>query len=72
MPDIDRPFKCPGVPFTPILTVVFCVYLMCALPIVTWVRFIVWLILGGLIYFGYGAKHSALNKIKDKDTNLTI
>ncbi|GFZ33501.1 amino acid transporter [Clostridium zeae] len=62
MPDIERKFKCPGVPFTPILTVIFCGYLMSFLPIQTWIRFVVWLLLGLIIYFIYGYKNSSLNK----------
>ncbi|KZL90748.1 APC family permease [Clostridium magnum] len=62
MPDVERKFKCPGVPFTPILTIFFCFYLMYSLPGVTWIRFAIWTIVGILIYFLYGMSHSALNK----------
>ncbi|QAA30571.1 amino acid permease [Clostridium manihotivorum] len=62
MPDLERKFRCPGVPFTPILTVLFCIYLMAFLPGTTWVRFVVWLVLGLIIYFLYGYKNSKLNK----------
>lgn len=62
MPDIERKFRCPGVPFTPILTIFFCLYLMINLPMVTWIRFLVWTIAGISIYFLYGAKHSTLNE----------
>lgn len=61
MPNIERKFKCPGVPFTPILTVVFCFYLMTSLPAVTWIRFAIWTGIGALIYFMYGMKNSTLN-----------
>jgi APA family basic amino acid/polyamine antiporter len=64
MPNFERKFKCPGVPYTPILTVVFCIYLMISLPIVTWIRFAIWLAIGLGIYFIYGMKHSTLNKEK--------
>jgi len=64
MPDVERKFKCPGVPFTPILTVFFCFYLMYSLPLVTWIRFGIWAIVGILIYFLYGMRHSTLNKHK--------
>ena len=63
MPNVERKFKCPWVPFTPILTVIFCVYLMSALQPITWLRFVIWLIVGGLFYFTYGFKHSYLNKL---------
>lgn len=39
MPDAERKFKRLGVPYTPILTVIFCLYLMYSLPGVTWIRF---------------------------------
>ncbi|MHC6179887.1 APC family permease [Clostridium sp. JNZ X4-2] len=64
MPDIERKFKCPGVPFTPILTVIFCLYLMISLPGVTWVRFAIWTGAGLLVYFMYGMRHSILNDKK--------
>jgi APA family basic amino acid/polyamine antiporter len=72
MPDVERKFKCPGVPFTPILTVIFCVYLMLNLPSVTWIRFAVWTGAGILVYFMYGMRHSVLNDRKptlDKNKN---
>ena len=59
-PEVERKFKTPGVPFTPLLTVAFCFYLMYSLPGVTWIRFGVWLAAGLLIYFLYSVKHSKL------------
>ncbi|MHC6178286.1 amino acid permease [Clostridium sp. JNZ X4-2] len=70
MPDIERRFKCPGVPFTPVLTIFFCLYLMMSLPAVTWIRFLIWTIVGVLIYFLYGAKHSTLNEFPLKDKSI--
>lgn len=61
MPNVERKFKCPGVPYTPALTVVFCLYLMASLPLVTWIRFGVWMLIGFAIYFAYGFKHSTIN-----------
>ncbi|MDP4087867.1 MAG: amino acid permease, partial [Bacillota bacterium] len=61
MPDIERKFKCPGVPYTPALTIFFCFYLMASLPVMTWVRFAIWLIVGLAIYFLYGYRNSTLN-----------
>ncbi len=57
-PDMKRPFRTPLVPLVPILGVVFCVYLMASLPVVTWIRFFVWLVIGLVIYFSYGRFHS--------------
>ena len=45
-PDLERPFKVPFAPFTPILSAIICVYMMLNLSIETWARFIVWMVLG--------------------------
>ena len=57
-PDRPRPFRCPWVPWVPLLGVTSCAFLMAQLPWLTWVRFVIWLFVGLLIYFLYGAKHS--------------
>ncbi len=54
-PDLERAFRCPGVPVVPILAVLASFYLMFNLPSATWVRFFVWMALGFVIYFAYGA-----------------
>ncbi|MCY7395505.1 MAG: amino acid permease [Nocardioides sp.] len=59
-PDLPRPFRTPWVPFVPILSAGTCVALMSALAVETWLRFLVWLAVGMLIYFLYGRKHSKL------------
>ena len=59
-PDLDRPFRTPWVPVVPILGVVCCLGLMATLPGDTWIRLIVWLLIGFAIYFGYSRKHSRL------------
>jgi len=59
-PDRERPFRCPGVPFVPIASIVCCAALMAYLPAITWKRFVVWLLAGFVIYFFYGRKHSRL------------
>lgn len=58
--DDHRPFKCPLVPAVPLVGVVFCFILMLSLPLVTWMRFVVWMALGSLIYFVYGYRRSGL------------
>ena len=60
-PDLHRGFKAPGVPFTPIISIIFCLMLVAGLNWETWVRFFVWLALGMALYFGYGRRHSHLN-----------
>jgi APA family basic amino acid/polyamine antiporter len=57
-PDMPRPYRVPWSPVLPILGVLFAVYLMADLPWDTWVRFVVWLALGIIIYFAYGYRHS--------------
>jgi APA family basic amino acid/polyamine antiporter len=64
-PEVERRFRTPGVPVTPLITVVFCFYLMYSLPTVTWIRFGIWLLIGLLIYFLYGVRHSKLQKRKE-------
>jgi APA family basic amino acid/polyamine antiporter len=59
-PEVERKFKTPGVPYTPLITVFFCFYLMYSLPVVTWIRFGVWLAAGLIIYFAYSVRHSRL------------
>jgi APA family basic amino acid/polyamine antiporter len=59
-PDLDRPFRTPWVPLVPILGVICCFGLMLTLPGYTWLRLIVWLIIGLVIYFTYGRRHSKL------------
>ena len=59
-PDRNRPFRAPWVPVTPLISVVACLYLMLQLPVITWKRFVIWLVLGLVLYFLYGARHSRL------------
>jgi basic amino acid/polyamine antiporter, APA family len=59
-PDRVRPFRVPWVPLTPLISIVSCLYLMYQLPGITWKRFAVWLVVGLIIYFLYGARHSRL------------
>ena len=59
-PHAKRPFHCPMVPLVPILGIVFCAVLMFSLPAENWLRLIVWLLLGFIIYFLYGRHHSVM------------
>ena len=59
-PDLERPFRTPWVPLIPILGILSCFGLMLTLPADTWIRLFVWLLIGFVIYFGYGRKHSKL------------
>lgn len=57
-----RPFRVPLVPLFPIVGVVLCATLMLSLPILTWIRFVVWLAIGLVIYFLYSVRHSRLRQ----------
>ncbi|MGH9354561.1 MAG: amino acid permease [Terriglobia bacterium] len=57
-PDMPRPFRTPWVPAVPILGIVVSGALMLSLPLDTWLRLIIWLVVGMIVYFGYGRRHS--------------
>ena len=59
-PHRARGFRVPGGTWLPLISIAFCLVLMMALPLETWVRFFVWLLIGFAIYFPFGRKHSAL------------
>ncbi len=59
-----RKFRVPLVPLTPLLGIASCAILMAGLPVLTWVRFVLWLVTGLLIYFFYGSRRSRLSKQK--------
>ncbi len=59
-PDRPRPFRTPFVPLVPILSIASCLFLMVQLPLVTWIRFGLWLALGLVIYLLYGYRRSRL------------
>jgi APA family basic amino acid/polyamine antiporter len=61
-PDLPRPFKVPAPWFVCIAGALICAGMMASLPPDTWVRLLVWTIIGMLIYWGYGFRHSALRK----------
>ncbi len=65
-PQMHRPFRTPLVPVVPSLGVIFCLYLMLSLPVVTWIRFFVWMAIGFGIYFGYGRFHSRVAAAADR------
>jgi basic amino acid/polyamine antiporter, APA family len=61
-PDRRRSFRVPFSPFTPVLAIACCFGLMLGLPLETWIRFFVWLIIGLVIYFGYSRRRSPLHE----------
>ena len=56
-PERPRGFRVPLVPFLPICSIAFCLLLMLGLPLETWIRFVVWLVIGLGIYYTFGRKH---------------
>lgn len=60
MPDVPRSFKTPLVPLIPILGILTCLCMMLFLPADTWIRLVLWMLIGLDIYVGYGMKHSKL------------
>ncbi len=61
-PDLERPFRVPLMPLVPILGILCCTGLMFTLPADTWIRLVVWLLAGFAVYFGYGRRHSVLQR----------
>ena len=66
-PDAKRPFRCPFVPILPLLGAAFCLLLMFSLPSGNWLRLLIWLLIGMLIYAFYGHHHSVLGRPKKED-----
>lgn len=64
-PDAKRGFRTPWVPFVPILGAIVCFAQMAALPSDTWIRLIGWMLVGFVIYFTYGRKHSHTRKMRN-------
>jgi APA family basic amino acid/polyamine antiporter len=62
-PDMPRPYKVPLSPVFPVLGIAFAVYLMADLPLATWIRFVVWLVVGMFIYLLYGYRNSRLRRV---------
>jgi APA family basic amino acid/polyamine antiporter len=59
-PERPRKFRVPFVPLTPLLGIVTCFLLMAGLPVLTWIRFVLWLAVGLVLYFVYGMRRSRL------------
>jgi APA family basic amino acid/polyamine antiporter len=61
-PELERPFRTPGMPWVPILGAVACVAQMLGLPWATWARLIIWLVLGMVVYVAYGRGHAVAKR----------
>lgn len=60
-PELERPFKTPFMPYTPILGILSCAYLIYNLPWITMLRFIVWMVIGIIVYFAFSRMNSNLH-----------
>jgi len=65
-PEAERSFRCPWVPFVPVMGILSCLMLMFSLPAANWWRLLAWLGVGFLIYFAYGRRHSVLNRLREE------
>lgn len=71
-PDAPRPFRAPWVPVVPLLSVASCLALMLGLPLDTWIRLVVWLVIGLFIYALYGRRHSVLGRHPELAEPVTL
>lgn len=69
-PDLKRGFTMPGNPWLPILTAVACVFISINLSVLTWIRFLVWLLIGFVVYFGYSYRHAGIRTLEVVDGEL--
>jgi len=61
-PNLSRPFRLPLNPLFPVISVILCILLLADLPLITWIRFLVWLLIGLIIYVTWSYQHSMLHK----------
>ena len=71
MPDAPRPFRTPGMPWVPIGGALACLLQMIGLPLATWIRLVVWLVVGLVVYFGY-SRSRAEPRTKQEVTVLRV
>jgi len=71
-PDRPRAFRTPLVPWVPLGGILTCLYMMASLPLDTWIRLLVWLVIGVVLYFTYGRRHSTLNGRVDGPSAPTL
>jgi APA family basic amino acid/polyamine antiporter len=71
-PERERPFRTPFVPLVPILGILTCGFMMYFLPLDTWIRLLVWMAIGLLIYFLYSRHHSVLQRTGHAASDLPL
>lgn len=71
-PALNRPFKVPLSPWIPMATVLSAAYLMNSLPLDTWIRLIVWMSIGLVIYFAYSYTHSKLGQEEERGAGAEV
>jgi len=69
-PKLHRPFKTPWVPFVPIMGALVSFIQMVALPKDTWLRLLIWMFVGFIIYAIYGERHAHKKPVEDKEASL--
>ena len=72
MPNVERAFKTPFVPLVPILGILTCLCMMVFLPADTWIRLVLWMLVGLDIYAVYGVKHSKMEQGASRRKGLTV
>lgn len=72
MPHVPRTFRTPWVPFIPVAGILVCVGLMLFLPADTWIRLVVWMLLGLDVYYVYGMRHSKLERGLERRRGITL
>jgi APA family basic amino acid/polyamine antiporter len=66
-PELERTFRVPLFPLTPVLGALMCAYLMANLGVDTWATFGIWMLVGGAAYFGYGRRHSKVAALSHEE-----
>lgn len=72
MPNVPRAFKTPFVPFVPVLGIITCLFMMVFLPADTWIRLLIWMVIGLDVYILYGLRKSKLQTFNHSRVDLLI
>ena len=72
MPNVSRAFKTPFVPLVPVLGIVTCLFMMVFLPADTWIRLLIWMVIGLDVYILYGNKNSKLQTGSPSRSDIRI